>query len=121
MTSRVDLHIRRGISFHMDFQWMTNYTTIGNVPIDLTNAQLRMMVKHKVEDEVPLADKFPSITNAESGEFSIEFTKEETEVMVFNEAKYDVVVTFQDQSNYIIIEGDLRVSGIITREVPPIE
>jgi len=107
---KYNIVIQQGSDFVRTFQ-----VTKGSVPVDLTGAEVRGMVRIRFDDENPIATFTVDTADLATGSFTVTLPNAVTEVLDFETAFYDIEVEKTDGTVDRVVQGRVVFSKEVTK------
>lgn len=111
---KVNLVIYQGATFSKEFVWQ-----LGGVPVDIDDSFVVMDIRETIDSETPIITLDTTnggiTTVPVEGKITILITAEDTEVLDFTRAVYDLEVHQSDGTVVRLVQGSVTLSKEVTR------
>lgn len=117
----LNITIEQGATFTMPVQISSGgLVSEGGTPVNLTGCQVRMHIRKRITDTVPLVNLSTltsgiTITNAAQGQFTVTLTDEATAAYTWTSGVYDVEVETAGGQVTRYLQGKVKVTKEVTR------
>lgn len=113
-----DLEVYKGNTWRKGFQWKIKDS---DTAMDLTDCSIKMQIKLCASDEEPVLElstdngKIVILDPPTDGKWTVEMTALETAAFLFNQAAYDLDISFPSNDVYTIIAGKVIARNEVTK------
>lgn len=117
----LNITIEQGATFTMPVQLSTGGpVSEGGTPVDLTGCTIRMHIRRRASDDIPLLDLSTgdgiTITDEDAGQFEVLIADEVTAAITWASALYDLEVETAGGQVKRYLQGKVKVSKEITHD-----
>jgi hypothetical protein len=115
--SKLDLDIYKGSTYRKGFQWLTSP---DKTPMDLSGCSIKLQIRAYANSpdvlyEASTGNSRIEVTSTTQGKWRLIVSSSDSTSWTFNQAVYDLDITFPSGDVYTVVEGIVYAKQQVTR------